>query len=261
MSWKRLLDKFAADPLGTTRNIWRKGVVEPWHYGSGPNLTRGPAAGAYDARRYWSNRFARYSDSLRGPGDEGLSQAENEREYAAAGAQFLTLCRSLPLDYAAARVLEVGPGTGYYTGLLRELGVRQYVGLDIADAFLPTLAARYGDFAFAQADVTRLPIAASGPRAVHAGGLFDLIVIIDVIEHIVERAALAAALGGLRAQLAPGGRLLVAPLMEQSRRHLFYVHFWSQDDVLACLPGLHFESGISFRQGQLAALLRPAGGS
>jgi SAM-dependent methyltransferase len=248
MSFKRLLGKFAADPIGTAHNVWRKGVVEPLRYGTAPD--------AYDARRYWSNRFARYSDSLRGPGDEGLSDEENRREYHAAGEQFLALCCSLSLDYAIANVLEIGPGTGYYTELLRQLGVRRYAGLDIAGAFLPTLGERFNGFGFAQADVTRLPV-----RAEDRAGAFDLIVIIDVIEHIVDRGALRAGLAGLESLLAANGRLLIAPLMDSSRRHLFYVHFWSQQDVLACVPSLRLEAVTPFRQGQLAALHRPQLGS
>jgi SAM-dependent methyltransferase len=244
MSLQRLLDKFAADPLGAAHSVWRKGVVEPLRYGG--------SQGSYDARRYWSHRFSRYTGSLRGPGDEGLSDAENAREYAAAAAQFLALCRTLPVDYAAANVLEIGPGTGFYTDLLRQLGVGRYTGLDIASAFLPTLAAHFEGFSFAQADVTQLPL-----RCEPAAAPFDLVVIIDVIEHIVDRDALAAALGGLAASLTPGGRLLIAPLMPASRRHLFYVHFWSQADVLACVPSLELEAVTPFRQGQLAALHRP----
>lgn len=245
MSLKRLLDKFTADPLGTAHNVWRKGLVEPLRYGTAPDT--------YDARRYWSNRFARHTDSLRGPGDEGLSDEENQREYQAAGEQFLALCQSLPVDYATANVLEIGPGTGYYTELLRQLGVRRYVGLDIAGACLPALAGRFGGFAYAQGDVTQLPVGTEG-----AAGAFDLVVIIDVIEHIVDRGALAAALAGLESLVVPDGRLLIAPLMESSQRHLFYVHFWSQDDVLACVPSLRLEVITPFRQGQLAALHRTA---
>lgn len=237
-----MLRKFAVDPLATTRQVWRKSVVEPAAYRTAPD--------AYDARRYWSNRFGRYNDSLRGPGDEGLTDEENAAEYAAAGEQFLGLCHSLPVDYGAARVLEIGPGSGYYTDLLRQLGVRRYVGCDIAGALLPALGERFAPYTFVQADVTQLPLAGAP-----GGAQFDLIAIIDVIEHIVERRALAAALGGLAGLLAPGGRLLIAPLMESSRRHLFYVHFWSQDDVLACAPGLRLETATAFRQGQLASLI------
>ena len=251
----RTLHKFAADPLGTAGSVWRKGVTDPLRYGAPPGIG---GAGAYDARRYWSNRFARHAESLRGPGDEGLSDEQNRREYEAAGAQFMALCRSLPLDYAGANVLEIGPGSGYYTDLLRQLGVRRYTGLDIAGSLLPALSARFDGFAFAQADAAALPLAAregGGRQGESRQGTFDLIAIIDVIEHIVERRTLAAALGGLEGLLAPGGRLLIAPLMESSGRHLFYVHFWSQADVCACLPHLRLEVLTPFRGGELAAFV------
>lgn len=247
MRLRRILYKLSHDPLGTVANVWRKRMVEPLRYGT--------PAGDYDARRYWSNRFARHADSLRGPGDEGLSDEQNRREYQLAGAQFLALCRGLSLDYSTANVLEIGPGSGYYTELLWQLGVRRYTGLDIAGSLLPILNERFEGFVFAQADATALPLAASGLG--DGQGLFDLVAIIDVIEHIVEQRALAAALGGLAALLKPGGRLLVAPLMESSQRHLFYVHFWSQEDVCACVPSLHLEAVTPFRQGQLAAFVRP----
>jgi len=242
MSFRRVLHKLATDPVATVRSVWRKGIVEPRQYGT--------PAGDYDARRYWSNRFARYNESLRGPGDEGLSDEQNQREYQAAGEQFMALCRSLPVDYIQANVLEIGPGSGYYTALLRQLGVRRYTGLDIAGSLLPTLDAQFGGYHFAQADVVRLPLE---PGSAH----FDLIVIIDVIEHIVDRAALAAALSGLGMLLAPHGRLLVAPLMDASQRHLFYVHFWSEQDVTGCTPGLQLEAAAPFRQGKLVALYNP----
>lgn len=242
MSFRRVLHKLTKDPLTTVRSVWRKGVVEPRQYGT--------PAGDYDARRYWSNRFARYNQSLRGPGDEGVSDEQNRREYQAAGEQFMALCRDLPLDYAGANVLEIGPGSGYYTELLHQLGVRRYTGLDIAGSLLPALAAQFAPYHFAQADVVRLPLDPAAAR-------FDLIVIIDVIEHIVERQALAAALSGLGALLAPHGRLLLAPLMEASQRHLFYVHFWSEQDVAGCTPGLQVEAAAPFRQGRLVALYSP----
>ena len=140
MSLRRVLHKLATDPLTTVASMWRKGVVEPRQYGT--------PAGAYDARRYWSNRFTRYNESLRGPGDEGVSDDQNRREYQAAGAQFMTLCRSLPIDYTEATVLEIGPGSGYYTGLLRQLGVRRYTGLDIAGSLLPALDAQFAGAGF-----------------------------------------------------------------------------------------------------------------
>ncbi|WP_157216651.1 class I SAM-dependent methyltransferase [Flavisphingomonas formosensis] len=102
--------------------------------------------------------------------------------------------RQAPLK-PGARILEVGAGTGSNIALLQRFGR--------VDAIEPDDAAR----ALAS---RRTGVAVKGgllPDGVELeDGAYDLIVLLDVLEHIPgDREALAA----LRAKLAPGGRLLV----------------------------------------------------
>ena len=94
-----------------------------------------------------------------------------------------------------ARILEVGAGTGSNLALLQRYGQ--------VDAIEPDDEAR----ALASA---RSGIAVKGgllPDGVALeDGAYDLIVLLDVLEHIPDD---RAALGGLAAKLAPGGRLLM----------------------------------------------------
>ena len=97
---------------------------------------------------------------------------------------------------ARARILEVGCGTGSNLAMLQRFG---RVDALEPDAGARALASRRGGFAVTGG---LLPDAA----AAFEDGAYDLIVMLDVLEHIPDdRAALAS----LLPKLAPGGRLLL----------------------------------------------------
>lgn len=106
------------------------------------------------------------------------------------------------------RILEVGCGTGSNIAMLQRFGV--------VDAIEPDDHAR----AFSE---SRTGLAIKGgylPDVPLDDGAYDLIVLLDVLEHIPDD---HAALAALRSKLAPGGRLLLAvPAMPS---------LWSAHDV------------------------------
>lgn len=233
-----MLLKLKNDPVGFVLRACYKLLIAPLKYRSG----RG-----YDAQRYWQDRFERYGFSLQGVGDEGLSEAENEKMYEEAGRVFLDLCRSQGIDFPAARVLEIGCGSGFYTRLLAGQGVSRYVGVDITDVFFPELRRRHPDAEFLRMDVTTDSIS----------GEFDLIVMIDVIEHITETDKLHAAFEQVRGALAPGGIFVLAPVSERGRRSLFYVRFWGEDDVRLYFADYQIEASVPFRYSRMLAFKKP----
>jgi SAM-dependent methyltransferase len=204
----------------------------------------------YDAHRYWADRFGKYGSSLRGPGEEGLSEAENEQFYAEDRKIFTEQCRKLHVDLAAARVLEIGCGTGFYTSALKDLGVRTYCGIDITDVLFRGLRQQFPKFAFRQLDVTKDEIADE----------FDLVVMISVIQHIVNKQKLQFALENVQRAVAPGGRFLFCPIYPRSQRQLFFLHTWSLGDVMPSFPNWHTEGIVPFRHGEMVALRKPAEG-
>ena len=108
-----------------------------------------------------------------------------------------------------ARILEVGCGTGSNIALLQRFGT--------VDAIEPDDDAR-------ALSTERTGVAVKGgllpDGVVLEDGAYDLIVLLDVLEHIPDD---TAALGGLRRKLKPGGRLLITvPAMPS---------LWSAHDV------------------------------
>jgi len=234
--YRKFLTKLLHDPVGTFKRLVSKQFVEPRKY---------RVQDDYDAARYWDDRFARYGASLQAVGDEGLSADRNAYEYAHAAKIFKNVLRQVwQGDRTQSRVLEIGPGLGFYTSLLADLGVRHYVGVDITDRFFPVLVEQYPNFKFVRGDVTQHPIP----------GDFDLVIMIDVIEHIVTDEKFKRALHFLDTILVPGGLLVVAPIMSVSKRHLFHVRFWSKEELQSHLPNFQTVHEAAFREGALMVL-------
>ncbi len=198
----------------------------------------------YDAQRYWSDRFSKYGDSLKGPGHEGMSEQENEKAYQAAAQIFINACLNSGIDLANARILEIGCGTGFYTGIMANLGAKNYLGVDITDVLFPKLKQKFPNFQFIKKDITTDAIS----------GEFDLIVMIDVIEHIVKEKKLNSAMQTIKNCLSDEGAFIIAPLRKAKRRELFYVNFWSPEDLKSRFDNWDFGKLIPFRNGYLLCL-------
>jgi 2-polyprenyl-3-methyl-5-hydroxy-6-metoxy-1,4-benzoquinol methylase len=236
-----MLDRFGGGVVDLVRRAVFKTVIGPRRYRT---------ESGYDAQRFWSDRFRKYGTGLRGSGDEGLSEAQNELVYEQAGATLLDAIATAGVDLPTANVLDVGCGPGFFTDLLHSEGVASYTGVDITDELFVDLRGRFPDYRFVRKDVTSDALE----------GTFDLVVMIDVAEHIVDTAGFDRCLANLAGAVAPGGTLLIGPLLERSARHLFYVRFWSTQDVLRRLPAFEHLEDLPFRNGLLMVFRRPEPG-
>lgn len=171
------------------------------------------AGNDYDAAKYWHDRFSKYGLSLKGAGNEGISEEENEKIYAEAAKVFTDLCRKEDIDFHNVSVLEIGCGTGFYTQLLHDLGVKSYTGVDITDVLFPKLRKKFPRFKFIKKDVTSDKLE----------GKYDLIIMIDVIEHIVKESKLSFAMENVKNCLSHNGVFIVTPIMKVSKKQLFYL--------------------------------------
>ena len=233
-----IFSRLKKDPFGSIKRAIFKTVIGPIRYGM---------AGDYDAARYWHDRFTKYGRSWKGPGDEGLSEEENKRMYEEAAKVFIDACKSQNVNFEKARVLEIGCGSGFYTQLLHELGVKSYVGIDITDVFFPELRKKFPRFDFVRQDITE-------EKAI---GIFDLIVMIDVIEHIVNDSRVDFAMENIKSCLTTNGVIIIGPVMESREKRFFYLKFWSLKDIKQRFPEHIFGELEPFRNGHILTIRKP----
>jgi SAM-dependent methyltransferase len=231
-------NKLRQDPVGFLRRAIFKTLIAPVKYHS---------KDGYDAARYWSDRLKKYGTAMKGVGDEGLSEQANYEIYETASTAFLGLCRQESIDLSSARVLEIGCGNGFYTRILKQQGVTRYLGVDITDALFPVLTNRFSGFQFICRDITTDVI----------DGEFDLIVMIDVIEHIVLEEKLDFAMSNIQRCLAKNGRFFVAPVLKHGRRSMFHVRFWTVGDIMSRLSQCSVSDPVLFRGSNLLIVKKP----
>ena len=229
---REVFRRFLRDPVGVLARAWDKLLIAPRRYADG---------GDYDAARYWEDRFRKRGPSLRSVGDEGMTEAEIGEAYASQSREVFDMLERAGIDLAGVHLLEVGCGNGYYAERLRERGLVHYRGFDITDAFFPLLRQRFPGYEYIRGDIT----------ADRVAGEFDVVLMIDVIEHVVTENKLMSALANVSAMMTKGGVLALAPVAPRGRHSLFYVRFWTEADVLRGLPGFQ----VVERRGR-ALLLR-----
>lgn len=227
-----IFSKFKKNPLGFIKRVLYKLIIGPLKYSTGDD---------YKACKYWHDRFSKYGQSIRGSGDEGLSEEENKKMYTEAAKVFTDLCQKQKINFKNVSVLEIGCGSGFYTGLLYNLGVRNYLGVDITDVLLPELKEKFPKFRFNKKDITSDKIK----------GKFDLIVMIDVIEHIVNEVKFSCAMENIKNCLSERGMFIIAPIMRVSKKRLFYIRLWSLQDIKQKFSGYIFGELLPFRNNHI----------
>jgi SAM-dependent methyltransferase len=156
----------------------------------------------FNPQRYWSERLDR-TFSIGGVGWLGLGESFNRWTYRVRRRVFRRTVRAAVADLGAARVLDVGTGTGFYVERWRELGVPEVSGADLTEVAVERLRDRYPNDRFVQLDIT-------GDVSVLPAAHFDAISIMDVLYHVVDDDGYRRAVANLNTLLKPGGVLILS---------------------------------------------------
>lgn len=162
-----------------------------------------PAPQQYDPALYWEDRAQRFAvegNGLAAVCAYGMPEFYNRaihREQSMALEPWLQVT-------AGTRVLDVGCGVGRWSRLLAARGA-QVTGVDLS----PTMIAQARQRAAADGIADRCRFLVQDLSKLDAGKHYDIVLGVTVLQHILDSAALQAALAAMTLHLAPGGRMVI----------------------------------------------------
>jgi SAM-dependent methyltransferase len=160
------------------------------------------------SRDYWDSLHREHPGEFTAVGYAALGEGFNREAYRRL--RFPALRRLLHHNHVAPRaLLEAGVGTGAYAGLWRELGVREWVGLDMSPCAIAHCRRRFPDGEFHVVDLGQ-------PEKALEGRCFDLVTAIDVLYHIVDDVQFETALAWLASRVGEHGYLVVSDVFTDS---------------------------------------------
>jgi SAM-dependent methyltransferase len=188
----------------------------------------------FDPKSYWETRLEEYP-GLCGVGNTCLGRSYIQWLYKVRRAVFLRLLASLKTDFRAARVFDVGAGTGFYLELWKQAGVPSIAGCDLTEIAVTRL-----ESTLPWARILRLDITETLPSS--ELGCYDFVSAFDVLFHIVEEKRYEQAIRNLCALLRPGGLLLFSDLLPRNGAvRAEHVAFRPLEQVTALLAKTGFE--------------------
>lgn len=163
----------------------------------------------YIPEKYWKERHERFGiDNFRGVGNITLDDEENKKQYEKAKEIFLKVLTNFKINFDEIKVLDIGCGNGFYTSILKEKAITNYTGLDITDSLFGELKRIFPDYNFKKLDVSTEEL----------NEKFDLIIMIDVAQHIVDEEKFIFALNNIRNSLTEKGIFIITPNIEDENR-------------------------------------------
>lgn len=162
-----------------------------------------PAPESYLPTRYWEDRaqrFAAQGAGLAAVCSYGMPELYNRMIHRS---QQLALEPWLDVR-PGLRALDVGCGVGRWSSLLAARGAR-VTGMDLSATMIAEAQRR----ARANGVDERCRFLVQDLAALDAGGQFDLVLGVTVLQHILDADALRAAVERMTSHLAPGGRMVL----------------------------------------------------
>jgi len=201
---------------------------------------------SYDPNQYWADQLGRFGPDLRGPGKGGLSEQENAELYRHGEQALEKLTNMLKINWGG-RFGEIGPGNGYWLNWLTQHRATDYTAFDITDVLFPLLREKWPHARLIRHDITMGPLPDN----------FDVLLMIDVTQHIMDEQGFTRAIANCRRAIKPGGHFLVTSWLQP-------YHQISELEVMRPLKyyrkqfkGWQLTGPIAFRDKSLLAFTAP----
>lgn len=155
--------------------------------------------GFEEARTYWDQRHST-EDSLRSGGNTGMSHAGNELIYALRVGRLIEVTEYESAPTAPLRILDAGCGKGYFSRALASFG-HEVDGIDTSEEAIAQCRRQSDE---------RQTFAVSALADWCPPRLYDVVVCIDVLFHILDDKEWEASVRNLARLVRMGGRLVLA---------------------------------------------------
>jgi 2-polyprenyl-3-methyl-5-hydroxy-6-metoxy-1,4-benzoquinol methylase len=228
------LRKLITDPFGVIDHRLSS-LIEQIRYKRGKG---------YKAESYWTARHSKFQFDPRGVGDRYLTVEENLKQLHIGGQLLLELCNEEKIDFVSDRILDVGCGTGYYAQIFQHHGCTNYLGIDIVDTLFDGLRQHLPGFDFKKLDISTKPLT----------GMYDVIIMMDVAQHITEEQRFLFAMENLKTHLASNGVIIISTIIGKNRRLGFYVVERTLAVFRNAFDGYRFSEPISFLTNKLFSI-------
>ncbi len=203
---------------------------------------------SFQPTAYWEERL-RANFDWKGVGFTSLGRNYNRWMYWLRRKVFLRAVHSIPLKWEAARVLDIGSGTGFYVDLWKQLGAQSVAGCDLTDFAVQRLRQTYPDEKFIQLDIGE-KLTCEPPET------YDAISAFDVLFHIVDDQRFAQAIANIHRLLSPGGWFLFSELfVHEETKRWEHVVARSLDEVERTMTSVGFR--IVSRKPAFALMNQP----
>lgn len=157
---------------------------------------------SFDPQTYWMQRSDGES-GLAAVGHRSFGVEHNRYIYQRRTEVLQEYLEKTNCDPRNLRVLDIGCGSGYYTEFWREMGVKDYMGIDVSRSVVARLEERYPDMKFVCGDISKEQVVDVIAQR------FNFITLFDVLYHIVSDQAARAALCNVGRMLEVGGVCVV----------------------------------------------------
>jgi len=158
----------------------------------------------FDPVAYWEDRLQK-NPGITGVGYTSLGERYNKWLYRVRGKVFKRVVRQLSIDWPAARVLDIGSGTGFYIQRWKDIGVGSVTGSDLTEVAVSRLQAKFQNTDFVRVDI-------GGSLEDLGTGRFDIVSAFDVFFHIVDDRRYQRAIENVHSLLRTGGWFLFSDL-------------------------------------------------
>jgi len=110
-------------------------------------------------------------------------------------------------------VIEIGPGTGFYTTYFMQAGIKNYAGCDISETSILNLKRKYSEYNFLRKDISITDDFIEKNK-----DSFDLVCIVDVMLHITDNEKFKNAVKNLCYVIKPGGYFIIGDAISVFRK-------------------------------------------